>query len=55
MPQVLCAAFDAGSYDRPRGKTGEGIATQLEISPTTFREHVRAAERKLVAKLVDED
>jgi predicted DNA binding protein len=52
--EVLTTAFDAGYYDRPRGKTGEEIATQLDISPTTFQEHVRAAERKLVGHLVEE-
>lgn len=53
--EVLRAAHDAGYYERPRGKTGEEIARELDISPTTFQEHVRAAERKLVTSLVGED
>lgn len=51
--EVLDAAFDAGYYERPRRKTGEEIAEDLGISPTTFQEHVRAAERKLVTFLVE--
>ncbi|AGN01007.1 Bacterio-opsin activator HTH domain protein [Salinarchaeum sp. Harcht-Bsk1] len=51
--EVLHAAFEAGYYERPRRKTGEEIAEELDISPTTFQQHVRAAERKLVTFLVE--
>lgn len=52
--EVLCAAFEAGYYERPRRKTGEEIAAELGISPTTFQQHIRVAERKLVTFLVGE-
>jgi len=52
--EVLRAAFQAGYYQRPRRQTGEEIATALDISPTTFQQHIRAAERKLVTFLVEE-
>ncbi|GAB3685257.1 hypothetical protein GCM10028857_15490 [Salinarchaeum chitinilyticum] len=52
--EVLQTAHEAGYYQRPRGKTGEEIAADLGISPTTFQEHVRAAERKIVTFLVDD-
>lgn len=53
--QVLETAHEAGYYRRPRERTGEEIAADLDISPTTFQEHVRAAERKIVAFLVDDN
>jgi len=52
--EVLCTAFKAGYYRRPREQTGEQIADELDISSTTFQEHVRAAERKIMAFLVEE-
>lgn len=53
--EVLRTAFDAGYYQRPRERTGEEIAAELDIAPTTFQEHLRAAERKLVSSLIEED
>lgn len=53
--EVLQAAHGAGYYERPRRNTGEEITAELGISPTTFQEHVRTAERKLVTFLVEED
>ena len=52
--EVLHAAYEAGYYERPRGKSGEEIAAALGISPTTFQEHLRVAERKLVTFLVEQ-
>lgn len=52
--EVLERAHEAGYYRRPREQTGEEIAADLGISPTTFQEHVRAAERKIVTFLVEE-
>lgn len=53
--EVLTTAYEAGYYQRPRNRTGEEVADDLAISPTTFQEHVRAAERKLVTFLVQEE
>jgi len=53
--EVLRAAFEAGYYDWPRGRTGEEVAEELGISSATFSEHVRAAERKLLATLFAEE
>lgn len=52
--EVLYTAHEEGYYERPRAKTGEEIARELGISPTTFQEHVRSAERKIVKFLVEE-
>lgn len=51
--EVLRTAHEAGYYEWPRGTTGEEVAQELGISPSTFTEHIRAAERKLVGLLLD--
>lgn len=45
---VLEAAYSAGFFESPRASTGEELAASLGISPSTFHQHVRAGERKLV-------
>jgi PAS domain S-box-containing protein len=52
---VLETAFHAGYFDSPRANTGAEVAESLDISTPTFHEHLRAAERKLVAASLDED
>lgn len=49
--EVLRAAYEAGYYERPRRMTGEEIAADLDISAATFSQHIRAAERNLLATL----
>ena len=51
---VLTTAYYAGYFDWPRGNTAEEVADSLDISPATFHQHIRAAERKLLG-LVCED
>lgn len=51
--EVLVAAFEAGYYDWPRGCTGEDVAETLDITSATFSEHVHAAERNLLATLLE--
>ena len=43
---ALETAFFAGFFDWPRASTGKEIADLLGISPATFTQHLRAAERK---------
>ncbi|NEU58065.1 bacterio-opsin activator domain-containing protein [Halorussus sp. MSC15.2] len=52
--EVLRAAFDEGYFDWPRGKSGEEIAEDLGIANTTFSQHLRTAERKLLSIFFDE-
>lgn len=49
--QVLLAAYTNGYFESPRKMSGEEIAAELGISPPTFTEHLRAAERKLLTIL----
>jgi predicted DNA binding protein len=50
---VLESAFVAGYYDWPRNSTGEEIAAALGIAPSTFQQHLREAERKILSALLD--
>lgn len=43
---VLKTAFFAGFFDWPRRTTGEEIADRFGITPATFTQHLRTAERK---------
>ena len=44
-------AYFAGFFDWPREHTGEEVAAMMDISQTTFTQHLRAAENKLFAAL----
>jgi predicted DNA binding protein len=50
--EVLKAAFHSGFFEWPRDSSGEDVAETLGISPPTFQEHLRRAERKLAARYV---
>jgi len=45
---ALQKAYVSGYYDWPRHTDGEKLATTMDISRTTFHQHLRAAERKLM-------
>lgn len=51
--EVLKAAFESGYYDWPRGRTGKALAAELDISPSTFSEHLSTAERTLLSLLFE--
>jgi len=51
---VVETAFEMGYYDWPRRCTGEDVAAELGIASATFSEHVRTAERKLLAVLFEQ-
>ncbi|EFW91596.1 bacterio-opsin activator [Haladaptatus paucihalophilus DX253] len=46
----LQKAYVSGFFDWPRPVTGEELAESMNISRSTFHEHLRAAERKLCAE-----
>jgi PAS domain S-box-containing protein len=47
-------AYRAGFFEWPRDTTGEELAASLDVSPPTFHRHLRRAEQKLFAALVDD-
>ena len=52
--QVLELAFQMGYFERPRGKNAEELAAMLDISRSTFTQHLRAAEQKILGGAVDD-
>jgi len=52
---VVETAYFAGFFEWPRATSGEDVAASLDISGPTFSQHLRAAERKVFARLVDDD
>ncbi|MFC6954476.1 helix-turn-helix domain-containing protein [Halorubellus litoreus] len=52
--EVLETAYHLGYFDRPRGASGGDVADALDISPSTFAEHLAAAQRKVLGDLLDD-
>ncbi|MFC3957709.1 bacterio-opsin activator domain-containing protein [Halovivax cerinus] len=48
------AGYHAGFFEWPRHSSGEDVAETLDISPATFHQHIRTAERKILDELLDE-
>jgi PAS domain-containing protein len=51
---VLQAAYHAGYFDWPRGSTAEELADSIGVSSPTLHNHLRRAQRKLLAAFFDE-
>ena len=51
---VLRSSYHAGFYEWPRESSGQEIAERLGISPATFSQHMRSAERKVFAAIFDD-
>ena len=49
---ALETAYFSGFFDWPRTTTGEEVADMLDLSPATFTEHLRIAERKIFEALL---
>ena len=47
--EALLLAYVNGFYEWPRETTGEELAAEMDVSPPTFHEHLRSAERKLLS------
>jgi len=45
---ALQKAFAGGYFDRRRSVTGDDLAASMDISRSTFHQHLRAAQRKLL-------
>ena len=49
--ETLRMAFYAGYFDWPRNASADAVAEELDIVQSTFSQHLRTAERKLLAEL----
>jgi PAS domain S-box-containing protein len=49
---ALHSAFYSGYYDEPRATAGDELAAAMGVSRQTFHQHLRAAERKLLAAVL---
>jgi predicted DNA binding protein len=50
--EVLETAHEMGYFEHPRRANATEIAAELDIDPSTFREHIAAAETKLLGDLL---
>jgi predicted DNA binding protein len=46
-------AFVGGFFEWPRGTSGEDLAASMDISPSTYHQHLRAAQRKVFTEIFD--
>lgn len=51
--EVLRTALDMGYFERPRGANATEVADALDINPSTFSEHLAAAQRKLLEDVLE--
>ncbi|MFB6091188.1 MAG: PAS domain S-box protein [Halobellus sp.] len=52
---ALTRAYTAGYFEWPHEATGDEIAESMGIGRSTFHQHLRSAQRKLVGAVVDND
>lgn len=53
--EVLETAYRLGYFERPRANSGEEVAAELGITSATFSQHLRAAQRNILAVLISEE
>jgi PAS domain S-box-containing protein len=47
-------AYFAGYFEWPRLSDGESVADSLGVSPSTFHQHLRSGERKILERLLED-
>jgi PAS domain S-box-containing protein len=52
--EVLLTAYESGFFESPRQTTGEQLAELLDLSQPTVTHHLREAQRRLYATMLDE-
>ena len=50
--EVLETAYEMGYFERPRRANATEVAAALDINPSTFSEHLAAAETKILADVL---
>jgi predicted DNA binding protein len=51
--ETLATAYEMGYFERPREANAGEVAAELDISPTTFAEHLAAAQSKLLGDVFE--
>ncbi|MEF8887534.1 MAG: helix-turn-helix domain-containing protein, partial [Haloarculaceae archaeon] len=51
--EVVETAYEMGYFEYPRESNATEVATALDIQPSTFTEHLTAAQGKLLGELVE--
>ncbi|MEF8773637.1 MAG: helix-turn-helix domain-containing protein [Halobacteriales archaeon] len=51
--EVLRTAHRMGYFEHPKGANATEVAAELDISPSTFAEHLAAAQSKLMEAILD--
>lgn len=51
--EVLETAYEMGYFERPRGANATEVATELDVSQSTFTEHLLAAQSKLFEDVLE--
>ena len=49
--EMLCEAFSAGYFDQPAKVTADDLAKRAGLSRSTFTEHLRKAENKVISNI----
>lgn len=52
---ALRTAYHEGYFERPRARSADEVAGTLGVSRSTFLQHLRAAERKLLASVFEDE
>jgi predicted DNA binding protein len=50
--QMLLTAYALGYYDVPRRISSDDLSRHLDVDKSTIVEHLRKAERKIIASIV---
>ena len=53
--EVLVTAYESGFFESPRETTGEQLAELLDLSQPTVTHHLREAQRRLFAAMLDDE
>ncbi|AIF69113.1 hypothetical protein PAP_03465 [Palaeococcus pacificus DY20341] len=51
--EVLLLAYKSGYFDEPRRVTLRELAQMLDLSPSTVKEHLRKAQRKILEETIE--
>jgi PAS domain S-box-containing protein len=53
--EVMVTAYESGFFESPRDTTGEQLAELLDLSQPTMTHHLREAQRRLFATLLEDE